>query len=61
MALHGVLELFKARIRPNVLIVGAGIAGIQAAVEITLDWLMFSAAVSVAVILGLLAAVHPAY
>ncbi len=30
-------------------------------VEITVDWLMFFAAVSVAVILGLLAAVYPAY
>jgi heterodisulfide reductase subunit A len=34
VALHQQLEPFKAKINPNVLVVGAGIAGIQAALEI---------------------------
>jgi heterodisulfide reductase subunit A len=34
VALHEELEPYKAKINPNVLIVGAGIAGIQAALEI---------------------------
>ena len=34
VAFHEALDPFKARINPNVLIVGAGIAGIQAALEI---------------------------
>jgi heterodisulfide reductase subunit A len=34
VALHQELEPFKAKINPNVLIVGAGISGIQAALEI---------------------------